>query len=258
MKLKNYIPLLIIFAALNLNAREPSIIVHDYNPDVLFWNKDSKDLEIDLDADSVNDVIFHLEMSSSDWHLYLKTLIPDCYTSKIIYSNTDSLSSNLIYWVSNENEIRGEFNKSEKVGVKKIVNGHIYYGWIYIYFKVQDFNTLWYIDKFAFCTIPDYPLLWGQTELTGANNKLSARPEISFSFDSKSKVLTIENNIKVKNFNIEIIDLSGKTIIRRKVSTGYSEYSSVLLNDLNQGVYLIKLTSDENNSISQVEKIRII
>lgn len=69
-------------------------------------------------------------------------------------------------------------DKERFVVRKRCENNKYQYGW---------FRAYWYptwnpyichlnLDKFAFCTIPDYPLKWGQTSFTGIeeNNEFSA------------------------------------------------------------------------------------
>ena len=56
----------------------------------------------------------------------------------------------------------------EKIGIQKVIDGKKYYGWIHRYGSEElhfPFKKWVYIDKMAFCTIPDYPLRWGQTEI---------------------------------------------------------------------------------------------
>ncbi len=100
-------------------------------------------------------------------------------------------------------------------------------------------------------------LLFTGVETIGTNAELLTLPVVNVSYDNESKVLSIENNINVRDFNIGITDLLGKTMIRRKISIGHSEYGSVSLNGLNPGVYIINISSDENSSISYRLKMRI-
>lgn len=134
--------------------------------------------------------------------------------------------------------------------------------WPDIYTDISKASSI-SLNNNSFCkynvdfTTDSICLMFAGVEPIGTNTKLLALPEIIYSYNSESKVLTIENNIKVGNFNIEITDLSGKTIIRKKESIGYSDSRDISLSDLNPGVYLVKISSDENSSIYKVNKIRI-
>ncbi len=134
--------------------------------------------------------------------------------------------------------------------------------WPKYYTEMSMTNSI-SLENDAFCKYKaDYTrdsicLLFAGVETIGTNAELLTRPEVNFSFNSESKVLTIEKKIMVKKYNIDITDLLGRTIIKRNVSLEHSESVSVLLNDLNPGVYIINISSDENHSICHILKIRI-
>ena len=55
-----------------------------------------------------------------------------------------------------------------KAGIRNGEEGEYYYGWIEAYCVVPyDYASVWfYLARTCYCTIPNYPLRWGQTSLT--------------------------------------------------------------------------------------------
>ena len=55
-----------------------------------------------------------------------------------------------------------------KAGIRNGIEGEYFYGWMEAYAVVTyNYDSVWfYLARTAYCTIPNYPLRWGQTSLT--------------------------------------------------------------------------------------------
>lgn len=160
--------MLLCFGAM---AQENEIYYNDFIPDTCqFIRNDS--LKIDIDGDGS----FDMWISGFVMH---GALIPEIYMMpgwKMCPSNENTiLSYDTLEWMQHEvfyyNYVfTGEYYQ-KSIGVRKQVGDVFFYGWMFTYcdYKIDShiIGRNVYIDKFAYCTIPDYPLMWGQTELTG-------------------------------------------------------------------------------------------
>lgn len=109
-------------AALRLNALEPKIIVHDYNPDKALITAKTDTLTIDINNDTINDILIYLtESSPGNWAI-INTLNSNCQFSLICYyTKSDSLKSDSIVWKCCNSHVcwfNGKCNNVEKIGVK--------------------------------------------------------------------------------------------------------------------------------------------
>ncbi len=153
-------------------------------------------LELDFDGDGVSDHRFYgestdnlkwhewdlLEVSLNGWETRLVGLDEiDPYT----FDENDTIipnapngwrhGSNHAYYYYPSLSANGIFH--EHYGIHKVIEGRNYYGWYHGYgiegseYSGGPYLFKVYIDKIAFCTIPDYPLRWGQTSLNSIGLK---------------------------------------------------------------------------------------
>jgi hypothetical protein len=233
--------ILIKFSLAQYNPKETSIIFRDYKPDAeLFLATDT--VKIDFNLDSINDVIFFVSHASTGVYGYLRTINTECKISYLNYFPTDSLSDDSLTWHSGNLNFLGEFNNTEKIGIRISQKASYCYGWINVYFQYVNDNRHIYIDKYAFCTIPDYPLVWGQTYLTGIEEpgiKKLARVFVNQS----EKQITVEADKKIKQ--VKLVNMNGTTVTTiNKVNT-----TSATLNTagLPGGAYLVQVTLNNGN-----------
>ena len=139
----------------------------------------------------------------------------------------------------------------EKLGFHKTIDGEDYYGWLHIYridTLVPSPNNPGYmvthykfcVDKVAFCTIPDYPLVWGQTEFLGleenedkASGKLHPNPTKGIVYIEGEKVT-----------EVQVFNAFGQLV---KAVQNSNEIS---LEGLPQGVYLLRIATEDGKVFS--------
>ena len=110
-------------------------------------------------------------------------------------------------------------------------------------------NGLWRIvniDKYAFCTIPDYPLLWGQTELTGTK-EIKVQDKIKVSVDGHSQIINIQSKEVVKE--ISLINSSGRVIRKwRNIKSSKFDISS---EGIKGGVYVLRIKTENDEVVTK-------
>ena len=165
-------------------AQDNGIIYTDFEPDWCitprwFGSRDTikfdfdRDNEIDLMIELYNDREPEVGFFPSDGWEY-RTKIDCTIHAPITY---DTLVSTAPYgWRATNLVVSCVVFDKRKFGVRKVVNDSTFcYGW-FSYARifpprsrndVQEFNTFYIcIDDMAYCTVPDYPLRWGQTTMT--------------------------------------------------------------------------------------------
>ncbi len=228
---------------LKLNAQEPSIIVHDYNPDVKIIKEGSDTLKIDFNKDGVLDLMFYLVVTSGGQFPTIKSLNNNCKLSLI--TETDSLIGQYMGFSSELTYLMGLFT-SEKIGIRIIDNGKKHYGWVHSIFSMEKGHAIITIDKYAFCTIPDYPLLWGQTELTGIK-EIKVRDKIKVLVDNQSQSINIQSKEVVKE--ISLINSSGRVI--RKWENIKSSRVDIPSEGIKGGVYFLRIKTENYEVVNE-------
>ena len=126
-----------------------------------------------------------------------------------------------------------------KGAIRNGQEGEYYYGWLEAYW-VSDYTTVWiYLARTGFCTIPNYPLRWGQTSLTQdlEENESMAVASI-YPNPANATVTIVGENLR----QIEITDMLGQ-----RVATHQAEgpQATIDISALPTGIYFVGIT-DEN------------
>ncbi len=238
---------MMIIAILNLKAQEQSINFYDYVPDITLDNHLKDTLKIDLNNDSVNDVVFYLVYPSYGRLLIVEPLHINCLITIATWNPSYTLNMDSVHWLYNRWIIQWEPNdKTGEIGIKINSNGENYYGWIKAYCMDFGFETFWYVDKYAFCTIPDYPLMWGQTELTGTK-EIKVQDKIKVIVDGQSQNINIQSKEVVKE--ISLINSSGMII--RKWRNIKSSIVDIPSTGIKSGVYFLRIKTENNEAVTE-------
>ena len=259
---------LLLFIGLSIiafccHAQIGEIIVTEFDPPLLIQGDDigggnhEAKITIDIDGNSEIDYEISFGFDRSGYYLY-----------QVSYSNTRFREVGLVendtiipyeegtslplfgYWtdwsVIGSDDVTGDFY--DKVGICKVVDGELYYGWIHRYGH-EDFSFPFTkrvaVDKMAFCTIPNYPLGWGQTSITDGVE------------DKENIVLTILH----PNPTTGLVTITGQDLrsaevfntLGQKVATarGEGETMQIDLSELPIGVYFVNITDKEGRKCVQ-------
>ena len=182
----------LFMATINLKAQESPILYTDFEPDLCIEELspyDSHDtLKIDLDQDGTIDFKMYIKAhySTQVRYVYVTSSWDFRYCYNSIYSygymdENDSIIPNHPFWAEANDTWELLWYPDQYMefimGFRKTVNDDIYYAWAKIYMYrnlngngyqpgpgVFDIVSA-YCDDMAYCTIPNYPLRWEQTEI---------------------------------------------------------------------------------------------
>ena len=219
-------------------AQQSEIIYVDFQPD-LVQNTLSDTLYLDFDNDGIWDIRFLIVMQSaasypvianhnSDWSLHSMekedTIAP--------YPTLPELSNwiGAIHWTYQD-----WCPPSEKIAVRHQKDGKYYYGW----FRVLAIDYKLAVDKMAYCTIPDYPLKWGQTNFTGIkeNDKFYVFATLHPNPTDGFVTITGENLQQAEVFN-----LLGQRVLSAQ---GRDNELHIDMAGLPTGIYFVNVTDEE-------------
>ena len=128
------------------------------------------------------------------------------------------------------------------LALKTQVGSNFYYGWVKLGVGVGNYSVSITIMEYAYNSIPNQPILAGQTIATGINEN-SFASSINFFPNPVNNHLTIAFGSNNKKVNATITDITGKIIY----ATTASETQKVEVNteDFKAGIYVVQIhTSD--------------
>ena len=216
---------ILLLVAIHLKAQEAEIIFVDFEPDtVLNVGYQPKVIGIDFNNDSVPDVKMYWFQQSPGIYVGVGSCnlnVKVCYDVE----EGDTISSQVDWNMGTPYP-----QLYEHYGFRLEKEGRYYYGWFRVYVILAERKICF--DKFAFCTIPDYPLRWGQTSITAIGENETAT-SIAIHPNPTTGVVRIEgeNATEVKVFNTlgQLVKIVQNT-------------NEVGLESLPQGVYLLRVT----------------
>ena len=151
----------------NFIEEEP-ILYTDYEPDTckFITSNHESDFMFDIDQDNSIDMTLsgYTQHGAVLVHIAMSNGFQLCLSNENTILNADSIN-----W-SQSNDLSNGFpldSYRKRFGFRKTVGEHYFYGWMEVYWDgifVPEGKMI-YLDRMAFCTVPDYPLRWGQTSL---------------------------------------------------------------------------------------------
>ena len=236
-KIGLFLTLLALLPFTRAFAQQGEIIFVDFDPDWIGGQSWYDTLWIDFDEDGGRDLLFYWELASSSSDTYFHTTNNSWTIHAMADSDTIPISEIENYWLTRIGFERPTYNNPAptlKYAIRHRVGNDYYYGW----YKVLSIGNTSF-DMYAFCTIPNYPLYWGQTDMVGveeneANHaKLHPNPTTGF--------VHIEG---VECAEVQVYDAFGKQL---KTIQNNNEVSLV---GLPQGVYLLRVTLKDGKVFS--------
>jgi hypothetical protein len=226
------------------------IIFYDFVPDnsIIYlkngtiYSADS--LRCDINSDLSNEIMFNFDPISP--------IIADFKVSSLridwqfCWVESDTMSSNTNIWRTSSIWRWDEF-QNDKIGVRFTQGEDYYYGWIRAYVSSIDTAVFINVDKMAYCTIPNYPLLWGQTEISNSVPKTDAGNDgVKINFSNAANTVQIESITKIKE--VEIVNSRGQ-IVKKARNVGRNE-TEINVSGLQSGVYIVKVSLDDGRVVS--------
>jgi len=233
----------LLFQRAYSQTTKSSIIYHDYIPD-LSLSSAADTIKIDINEDGVLDIEFYFRNTSTGGVFFTKSLTGNCQYTYFYFPtsyNTDSLTSDSLHWISSPVEYI-EYFYHGKIGLKFSFAGLSYYGWLLVkdsWVGGLNGKLILTIDKYAFCTIPNYPLLWGQTEIITGTNELKEDTGIKVYATDSGSQLVVQSSDVIKS--IRVIDLLGATVVVK--DNIRDKQATLSTKGLVHGTYIVKVTN---------------
>ena len=171
--MKKLLVLLIAFLSIaTLKAQENGILYTNYDPDFcreangVSW--DYSFFEIDFDQDGTIDFKMGIYAPYSDG--WPEVGFVSLWPYRLCHGSNDTILSDYSFYAANPTYIDHYFwdegqTHEAWIGFCKTVDDKNYYAWAWFYFERGYLMASCCCDEVAYCTIPDYPLRWGQTSM---------------------------------------------------------------------------------------------
>lgn len=239
-------------------AQNGEMIFRDFEPDTFAYMHhvmhggpgfSIDTLYLDINYDDINDLMFTWYQVSGDARSALWALNSVQY-SLVLESQSYYLNDPDRLWSGGYQPIYHD--EPKKVGVRFSKDGDYYYGWLLVYATTEPdtifsppsyYDRYIYVDKMAYCTIPNYPLLWGQETITGINENETETSSLKLYYDRNSDMLKILHPTDIKS--VEIINYMGQVMLSEK------NIEEIKLHAINSGVYIVRVQLSNNKIISE-------
>ena len=257
--MKKYIITLLalLFCQILTAQTEGCLIFKEYSPDE--WQVLHGNTYIDMDDDGEWDFRYFKDVSSSlmsspsvlaknascyhaiseEYYLYYNNIYPDLETpyndSTLNWSST-RIYPEIIYY--------GEYHLDTmtfKAGIRNGQEGEYYYGWMEAYAVVTyNYDSVWfYLARTCYCTIPNYPLRWGQTSLDTGFEESEATALATIHPNPTTGLVTIAGkNLK----QAEVLNTLGQQVA---TAQGKGETLQIDIANLPTGIYFVRVTDEE-------------
>jgi len=233
---------------LKLHSQE-NIIYKDLQPDErCYLSTDT--IKIDINGDLLKDVSFYVIHRSGGDLTYVSPLSNSCEVACLGFLKNDSVSlnSDSLIWHSSPLNYFNLYQNTNigKIGIKLTIENLVYYGWIKVYYVYIDWYKALYVDKYAFCTTQNYPLLWGQTEITGIDiRKNKNKIKVVTNVPGNTIIVQADDTIK----NIKLLNLSG--VVIKTWNNVQSPKAILNIMNLVHGTYIVQVTFSGNRTITE-------
>ena len=265
MKIAKLLTFLFAFLTITIvNAQQGEIVYRVFDPPLGFVQNvygPAQILELDFDGDGETDHRFFGEFD--DWHEFdVLEVSLNGWETRLVYldendpytfDENDTLipnapngwrrGPNFAYYYFPNLNANGIYH--ETWGMHIVIDDKNYYGWYHGYgmegIEQSGGPYLYkiYIDKIAFCTIPDYPLCYGQTSLTdGIEENKATSFAILYPNPTNSQFTITGKDLK----QAEVFNALGQCVAMVK---GEGEQLTVDISNLPAGVYFVNITDGE-------------
>ena len=261
--MKKYIlTLLALFCSHFMTAQtDGCLIVKEYSPDE--WQVIDGHLKyVDMDDDGEWDFYYFADISSSQMSCPILWARNGCcfhanegeftYFDNKFYDFATPFNDSTLGWsndfygtrICSEHNWIGHYHLDTivfKSGIRNGQEGEYYYGWMEAYSVVTyNYDSVWfYLARTCFCTIPNYPLRWGQTSLNEGfeENETTAFATI-YPNPTNGQFTVMGQYLK----SAEVFNALGQCVA---AATGEGEGLTVDLNGLPAGVYFVTITDKD-------------
>ena len=232
----------------NFIEEEP-IIFTEFEPDTCFTLNYQDTIYWDLNQDGIYDIYFYLVYHSANG--YMTYMSPVTHWQ---WSNSIKIDQNLwqpltdssiidesLYWQSGELFFSGlDSPEWWYFAFRHQTEDGIHYGWAHI--KCTGYCNFC-ISGMGYCTIPDYPLQWGQTNITEGLEEETVKNDFSVYPNPANGVLFVQTlrATSVQTLTYRITNLMGQTVLSGSIT---DETQQINIENLPVGMYFITFAGE--------------
>ena len=229
----------------NFIEEEP-IIFTEFEPDTCFTLNYQDTIYWDLNQDGAYDIYFYLVYHSAGG--YMTYMSPVTHWQ---WSNSIKIDQNLwqpltdssiidesLYWQSGELFFSGmDSPEWWYFAFRHQTEDGIHYGWAHI--KCTGYCNFC-ISGMGYCTIPNYPIVWGQTTITTGLEEETIENDFSVYPNPTSGVLFVETfqETSLPNQTYRIINMMGQTLLHGNIT---AKTQQIIIENLPAGLYFISV-----------------
>ena len=225
-----------LFSTSLFSQEEGTIIYTDFEPDSVIYPVHID--YIDINYDNEWDIKFIREIYCGYGVLEHRFTSNNDFWSvtQLSHEYGDPLSS-INVWYNNVELLK--YGYHYHIALRHQVEGKYYYGWMKLYVEMHDES--WHdpsvtITEMAYCTIPNYPLKFGQKSLTEDVAEMSAANYYSLYPNPTDNVLTLKTSAEHECEMVEIFSIDG-----RLIKSQTNDFSNINVEDINSGIYFVRI-----------------
>ena len=251
--MKRYLVLAVLFfAAFGMRAQEGEIVYVDFEPDSIVQLMDidlypESRMNIDFDFDSLPDIRIYQRTTSTGFWFQMKSYEPEWEIHEYEADDTLVPMNDPNQWWSTGITWLPYFyhdidTMSDRFAVRHKVGDDYFYGWFRAYITPIQNQYSWpwvALDQMAYCTIPNYPLVWGQTYIVSIDENDESTPFATLYPNPTNGMVTVTGeNLR----QAEIINILGQQVLSVQ---GKGNELRIDMSNLPAGVYFVTVTNEE-------------
>ncbi|MBQ8958459.1 MAG: T9SS type A sorting domain-containing protein [Bacteroidales bacterium] len=156
------------------------------------------------------------------------------------------LNADTLQWKQTTDDWFGSGSFMGRIGLRRSLGGQYWYGWMQVYcdtVPTQPYPGVVgrniYVDRMAYCSIPNYPLRWGQTSLTDGIEETKATAFATVHPNPTTGLVTVTGkDIR----QAEVFNMLSQRVATAK---GAGETLQVDIAKLPVGIYFVNITDGE-------------
>lgn len=245
MKNKQIALLLLLLSFSVAKAQEGEIIYKQFDPPLFIdcdhsGNGNYATYVFDLNEDGDKDLKLYCDFGKGDIYIAVQGYGYTRFRSVVDTIPCDTYEYVWANWSKDVPDSTG--NYYERIGIRKTIDGEHYYGWLHQYGHADDsfpFRKCLSVDKVAFCTVPNYPLLWGQISFTKIEENEHANAFATLHPNPTKGLVTIAGeNLR----QAEVFNMLGQKLLSMQ---GEGNELQINMTALPAGVYFISVSDEE-------------
>ena len=231
-----------LFSPTLFSQENGTIIYTDFEPDSIIspikWDSSGGN-PIDINFDGEDDFVFETTFSSSNLHKQVRV-----YTNWKLAMTGESNPkpiSEYSHW-ENWHDMSTSTTNYFYIAFRHYIDMEFCYGWI----RFEFYGDKIVINDMAYCTIPNYPLKFGQKSLTEDVAEISAANYYSLYPNPVDDRLVLKLADEHKCENVSVYSIDGRMLISQN-----TDFENIDVSALTRGVYFVRIRLQEGSVFTE-------